>query len=80
MAEALRGCGDLTEPQVTSFPWSRAYTRDQWLDELLSHSDHLALAPGVRKGLFAGIGAAIDRFGGTFQMEYLTVLVSASRA
>jgi SAM-dependent methyltransferase len=80
VAEALRGCGGLTQPQTASFPWSRAYTRDQWLDELLTHSDHLALVPGVRKDLFAEIGATIDRFGGTFHMAYLAVLVSAGRA
>jgi SAM-dependent methyltransferase len=80
MAEALRGCGGLTRPRTASFPWSRAYTRDQWLDELLTHSDHLALAPGVRDDLFAEIGTVIDRFGGTFRMAYLAVLVSATRA
>ena len=80
VAEALRGCGGLTRPRTASFPWSRAYTRDQWLDELLTHSDHLALAPGVRDDLFAEIGAVIERFGGAFQMPYLAVLVSATRA
>jgi len=80
VAEALRGCAGLTRPQTASFPWSRAYTRDRWLDELLTHSDHLALAPGVREGLFAEIGTVIDRFGGAFRMAYLAVLVSAARA
>jgi SAM-dependent methyltransferase len=80
VAEALPGCGGLTQPQTASFPWSRAYTRDQWLDELLTHSDHLALAPAVREDLFAEIGTVIDRFGGAFRMPYLAVLVSATRA
>src|SRR5215831_5189393 len=51
VAETLRGCAGLAEPRTASFPWSRAYTRDQWLDELLTHSDHLALAPGIREDL-----------------------------
>jgi SAM-dependent methyltransferase len=80
VAEALQGCAGLTQPQTASFPWSRAYTRDQWLDELLTHSDHLALAPAVREDLFAEIGTTIDRFGGAFRMPYLAVLVSAARA
>jgi len=80
VAEALRGRGSLTEPQTASFPWSRTYTRDQWLDELLSHSDHLALAPDVRTDLFAEIGSTIDKFGGVFRMAYVTVLISATRA
>jgi SAM-dependent methyltransferase len=79
-ADALRDCGGLTPPHTASFPWSRAYTRDQWLDELLTHSDHLALAPGVREELFAEIGSTIDRFGGGFHMSYLAVLVSAAQA
>jgi hypothetical protein len=79
-ADALRAGGGLTQPQTASFPWSRTYTRDQWLDELLSHSDHLALAPRVREELFAEIGSTIDRFGGSFHMPYLAVLVSATRA
>jgi len=80
VAETLQGWGGLTQPQTASFPWSRAYTRDQWLDELLTHSDHLALAPGVREDLFAEIGTVIDRFGGAFQMPYLAILVSATQA
>jgi hypothetical protein len=80
VAEALRGCGDLTEPKTASYPWSRVYTRDRWLEELLTHSDHLALAPGVQEDLFAEIGTVIDRFGGAFDMPYLAVLVSAIRA
>jgi SAM-dependent methyltransferase len=79
-ADALRAGGGLTQPQTASFPWSRTYTRDQWLDELLSHSDHLALAPRVRQELFAEIGSTIDRFGGSFHMPYLAVLISATRA
>jgi SAM-dependent methyltransferase len=79
VAEPLRDRGDLTEPRMASFAWSCIYTRDQWLDELLTHSDHLALAPGVREDLFAEIGTVIDRFGGVFQMPYLAVLVTAAR-
>ncbi|HEY1346050.1 MAG TPA: class I SAM-dependent methyltransferase [Streptosporangiaceae bacterium] len=80
VGEALGGCAGLTQPRTASFPWSRDYTRDQWLDELLTHSDHLALAPGVREDLFAEIGTVIDRFGGAFRMPYLAVLVCVTRA
>jgi hypothetical protein len=43
-------------------------------------SDHAALAPDVRQTLLYEIGKTIDRFGGTFRMTYLTILISASRA
>ncbi|HEX6493452.1 MAG TPA: methyltransferase domain-containing protein [Candidatus Dormibacteraeota bacterium] len=80
VTDALRESGGLVDTRVTSFPWTRAYTRDLWLDELLSHSDHIALAPEVRSTLLDEIGTTIDRFGGTFEMSYVTVLISATRA
>lgn len=80
VAEALDACDRLTGTQMTSFEWSRMYSRDQWLDQLPSHSDHAALAPDVRESLLGEVGRAIDRYGGAFRMTYATVLVSAWRA
>jgi SAM-dependent methyltransferase len=80
VAEALVACGELADPGITSFPWSRTYTRDMWLDELRSHSDHIALASEVRERLLDEVGATIDRFGGAFDMSFATVLVAAIRA
>ncbi|HEY7134130.1 MAG TPA: class I SAM-dependent methyltransferase [Acidimicrobiia bacterium] len=79
VARALAACDGLDEPRTRSFPWVRTYSRDQWLDELLSHSDHTALPPELQQHLFDAIGATIDRFGGTFRMHYVTVLISARR-
>jgi hypothetical protein len=78
VVDALRGTGAFTEPQTRTFHWHRAYTRDLWLDQLLSHSDHTALPPAVRDSLLAQIGAAIDAFGGAFDMTYSTVLMAAT--
>ncbi len=80
MLDALRDRGELAEPLMASFPWSRDYTRDQWLDQLQSHSDHTALAPHVREALFGEIGQVIDGFGGKFTMTFSTVLIRADRA
>jgi len=60
-------------------PWSRQYNRDQWLDLLLSRSDHLALDAAVRHGLLDAIGAALDDYGGSFVMNFETVLITAIR-
>lgn len=54
---------------MKSFPWSRAYAPDQWIDQLLSHSDHAALTPEVRQNLFNEICTTIDGFGGTFVLR-----------
>ena len=79
VTSSLRAWATLADPQTSSFPWSRTYTRDQWLDELRSHSDHAALAPDLRQKLFDEIGSTIDDFGGEFCMTYVAVLISAVR-
>jgi SAM-dependent methyltransferase len=79
VTDAFRACDGLAGPRMRSFTWSRRYSRDQWLDQLLSHSDHLALDPELRQRLSDGIGSTIDGFGGTFTMTYVTTLVSATR-
>lgn len=76
--DALRSCPKFGEPHMKTFEWSRRYTSDEWLDQLLSHSDHIALEPELREELFLEIGMTIDRFGGTFDMAYSTILISAT--
>jgi hypothetical protein len=66
-------------PTKKWFPWTRAYLRDQWLDLLLSYSDHAALGPMVRDRLFEAIGAAIDDYGGSSVVSFETVLITATR-
>lgn len=79
VVERLATCPQLAAPQTMQFHWTRSYTRDQWLDQLGSHSDHIALPPELRQPVFDGIAAAIDGFGGRFDMAYTTLLVSATR-
>jgi SAM-dependent methyltransferase len=66
-------------PTERWFPWTLAYQRDEWLNQLLSRSDHAALEPTVRGRLFEAIGAAIDDQGGSFVMNFETVLITATR-
>ncbi len=61
------------------FPWPQTYQRDQWLEQLLSRSDHTTLELAIQERLFVGIGAAIDDFGGSFVMNFETVLITATR-
>ena len=49
------------------------------MNQLVSRSDHAALEPGVRDRLFEAIGAAIDDHGGSFVMNFETVLITAAR-
>lgn len=78
VTDALGACDGLEAPEVASFPWSRTYTRDEWLDQLPTHSDHAALAPDVRERLLAEVGETIDRLGGAFRMAFTTILVAAA--
>ena len=66
-------------PTQRWFPWTRVYQRDEWLHQLASRSDHAALEPAVRGRLLEAIGAAIDDRGGSFVMNFETVLITASR-
>jgi SAM-dependent methyltransferase len=76
---AIAAVHDFDVPTETWFPWTRTYQRDEWLEQLLSRSDHTALEPVVQQRLFDGIGAAIDDFGGSFVMYFETVLIAATR-
>jgi SAM-dependent methyltransferase len=77
--DAIAAAADLGEPTVTWFPWTRTWQRDEWLDQLLSRSDHTALPPDVLDRLLEGVGAAIDDHGGSFVMSLESVLITAPR-
>jgi SAM-dependent methyltransferase len=77
--DAVSAVADFGAPTEKWFPWTLAYQRDEWLDQLVSRSDHAALEPAVRDRLFEAIGAAIDDQGGSFVMNFETVLITATR-
>ena len=77
--EAIAAVAELGAPTTKWFPWTRAYERDEWLDQLLSRSDHTALPPDILEPLLEGISAAIDDHGGSFVMSFETVLITATR-
>ena len=76
---AIAAAPDFGVPTEQWFPWTKTYERDHWLEQLLSRSDHTALDPPVRDLLFEAIGAAIDDVGGSFVMNFETVLITAIR-
>ena len=77
--DAVSALPDFSAPTMKWFPWTRAYQRDEWLDQLLSRTDHTALKPEVLDRLLKDIGAAIDDYGGSFVMNFETVLITAIR-
>lgn len=77
--EAISAVPDFSAPAEKWFPWTQVYQRDDWLNQLVSRSDHNALEPAVQYRLFEAIGAAIDDHGGSFIMNFETVLITATR-
>ena len=61
------------------FAWTMTYSTAGWIDELNTHSDHQALPPERRERLLAAVSEAIDANGGSFEMHYDAVLISATR-
>jgi SAM-dependent methyltransferase len=76
----IESSGGFGPAEVSSFPWSRIYTTNQWLDARSTHSGHRRLEPKRRECLLAAVGEAIDALGGCFEVRYETNLVSARRA
>ena len=77
--DAIRECARLTDPEDRTFTWSRTYTREQWLDQLPTHSDHAVMEADQLAQVLDEVGAVIDELGGSFEMGYSTLLVSATR-
>ena len=65
--------------QLRTYRWAIRHSRDEWLDQLGTHSDHIALEPEQRAALLDAIGTAIDRLGGSITLHYETELISAQR-
>ncbi|MFI4985625.1 MAG: class I SAM-dependent methyltransferase [Solirubrobacterales bacterium] len=76
-SEALGRTGCFTPPELLTWDWTRRYTTEQWLESLLTHSDHHALPAPRRDALIGAVGEAIDRLGGAFEMTYESHLVTS---
>jgi SAM-dependent methyltransferase len=77
--DAISASPDFSASTEKWFPWTRRYERDEYLAQLVTRSDHSALEPAVQDRLLEAIGAAIDDHGGSFVMNFETVLITAAR-
>jgi SAM-dependent methyltransferase len=64
---------------VRRHPWTKRYNTKEYLGLTNTHSDHLRLPEETRKRLFLSIGKAIDKYGGSAEKPYLTVLYVAEK-
>ncbi|OAI41420.1 hypothetical protein AYO38_03820 [bacterium SCGC AG-212-C10] len=61
------------------WPWTKRYDTRQWLNVLLTRSDHAGLDATSRERLFEAVEAAIDVYGGSFDMSFETGVITATR-
>jgi hypothetical protein len=80
-AAELKTSGRFVRVAARRYERDLTYTSREYLDLLLSYSNHRALAPEARDGLLACIGDLIDtRFDGRVAKRYLTELTVAHTA
>jgi SAM-dependent methyltransferase len=79
MAAGIRLAGGFGEPEQWRFDWRQTYTRDEWLSILGTRSAVTKLAADEQSRVLATVGDLIDAMGGSFEMGYTTVAVTAVR-
>jgi SAM-dependent methyltransferase len=63
-------CDAFEPPVKRTVTWGRAYTSEEWIQLLGTHSHHRMLVPAVRTELQRRVGEAIDRHGGHVEVVY----------
>ena len=77
--EGLSATNHFTAPTMHLFDWDMRYTRDAWLDVVPTHGGFAQLPPDRAARLLAAVGAAIDNLGGSIDVHFTTVAVTATR-
>ena len=78
-ADPIEACRRFGPVEERSFTWERTYSREEWLDQLPTHSDHKMLPPDVLSRLLLHIGDVIDANGGALTIGHTTELLLAAR-
>ena len=76
-AGGIEATGAFGTPEQWRFEWAQSYARDEWLDALQTTGG--AIPENPLPDLLERIGNAIDGVGGSFTMQYLTLVVTAAR-
>ena len=76
--EAIAAVPEFDAPTEQWVPWTRRFRTDEWLDLLTSYSEYLALESRLRQRLFDAIRTTLEDYGGSFVMNFETVLYSAA--
>jgi SAM-dependent methyltransferase len=79
VADALRQAGTFGEPEEWLSYWERPYTRDEWLDLVVTTGGFTQHPEAIQAELLDGLGAAVEEAGGIFTMSYTTITATAAR-
>ena len=66
-------------PVEREYPWSKLYSTTDWIQLLLSHSDHRLLDEDRRHRLLGAVAEVIDDHGGTYRHHYVCRLWAVER-
>jgi 2-polyprenyl-3-methyl-5-hydroxy-6-metoxy-1,4-benzoquinol methylase len=78
VVDAITATPELGAATEQWFPWTQRYRRDEWLELLLSYSEYAALEPSLRHRLLDAVARTIDDYGGSFLMNFETVVITAT--
>lgn len=79
-AGGVRATGAFGPAERWEFGWCRTYSRDQWLDQVPTHGGHSRLPPAQLEHLLQAFATTIDAMGGSVAMDYVAVVLTATRA
>jgi len=79
-AESISSSGVFESVEQWRLDWSKPYTREEWLALMPTTGGLTQLPPGQQSEILHAAGAAIDALGGSFTMEYVTLVATGLRA
>ena len=74
---AFRASGLFASVDRRTYDWNHRYSRTDWLALVETHSDHLVRPAAQAAALRSALGAAIDRHGGSVDVQYRTTALIA---
>jgi SAM-dependent methyltransferase len=78
-ADGIREEHRFGDPEEWRFDWRHSYSRDEWLEQVPTFGGYANLRPSDLEELLRRFGLAVDDVGGSFEMAYTTVVVTAVR-
>ena len=65
--------------EVLEHPWAIDYTKDEYVQLIQTHQDHILLDAASKRSLLEAVSGAIGAAGGSIRIEYVTRLCLARR-